>query len=128
MKRTLVAVLAFGVIFAAVAGFAASMNIGGTNLGAGTGTVAECDDVTITWGAPTWNGTAFEVSTVTIAEDNSDVGDAASDECDGHGVSVRVGTATATGTLTGDPATANALALSAPVAASAITTVHVVVS
>jgi hypothetical protein len=127
MKRTLISLLAFGVVFAAVAGFAASMNIGGTNLGAGTGSVAKCDDVTVAWGTPTWNGSAFEVGSVTIAEDNSDEGGTPVNSCTGHAVSVRVGAVSATGTLTGTPASAS-LSLSAPVAASSLTSVDVVVS
>lgn len=47
--------------------------------------------------------------------------------CTGRGVSVRVGAATASGTLAGTPATVG-LTLSANVSASAITTVDVVVS
>ena len=125
MKRALIAFLTFGVVLAAVAGFAASMNVGGSSLGAGQGTVAKCDDVTVAWGTPAWNGTAFTVAQVTIAEDNSDEG-SATHSCTGKAARVQVGSSSANGNLTGTPASVT-LTFDTPVVASAVGTVDVVV-
>ena len=126
MKRTLVAVLAFGVMFAAVAGFAASMNVGGSNLGSGEGAVSECDDVTVAWGTPSFSGGVFVVTEVTIAEDNSDEGTPVH-SCTGHSVSVHVNGTTVSGTLAGTPAT-DSLDLGPGIDAELINSIDVVVS
>ena len=125
MKRALLAFLAFGVVLAAVAGFAATMNVGGSSLGAGTGSVTKCDDVNVAWGAPTWNGTAFTVGSVTITEDNSDEGADPVNSCNGKAVTVRVGSSSVTGAFTGS--TTGAMSITA-VPASSVSAVDIVVS
>ena len=125
MRRALLAFLTFGVVLAAVAGFAATMGIGGSSLGAGDGVVAACDDVNVAWGTPSWDaGTSkFVVSSVTITENNA--GEATpTNACDTKGVSVRVGSATASGTMSSGSASLN---LSSAVPAESVSSVNIVV-
>lgn len=126
MKRALLAFLTFGVVLAAVAGFAATMGIGGSSLGAGDGVVAACDDVNVAWGNPSWDaGTSkFVVNAVTITENNSGESPAVN-ACDTKGVSVRVGSTTATGTMSSG--TSGALSISPAVPADTVSSVNIVV-
>ena len=125
MKRALLAFLAFGVVLAAVAGFAATMGVGGSSLGAGDGTVASCDDVNVAWGNPSWDvaTSKFVVDEVTNTENNTGETPVVN-SCDTEDVAVEVGGQTATGTMASGSAS---LTLSGAVPAEDVDTVNIVV-
>ena len=97
MKRALLAFLTFGVVLAAVAGFAASLNLGTpSTIGADSATVAACDDVSVSWGTPSYSGGVYKITTVKVTEDLTD---GATNNCLNKAVKVTVGGQEATGTM-----------------------------
>ena len=70
MKRLLVALLVGAVVFSAVYGFAASLSVGSSSLGAGTSAVAACQSGTLTASyAVTYDSSipAYKVGVVTVS-------------------------------------------------------------
>ena len=70
MKRLLVAILVGTVVFGAVYGFAASLSVGSSSLGAGTSAVAACQSGTLTASyAVTYDPSipAYKVGIVTVS-------------------------------------------------------------
>lgn len=124
MKRALIAFLTFGVVLAAVAGFAASLNLTApSSLGAGSATVSSCDDVSVAWGDPTYSGSDYKILTVTVTEDTTD-----DVQCNGKAVSVTVGGKEATGTINASGTTTAMTIPTGGVNAEDVVNVAVVVS
>ncbi len=132
-RRMLIGVLVGGVVFATVFGMAASMTVGGNNLGAGTSSVSACDanGVTASY-ANTFQNGRYEVTTASVTG-------IADPSCEGK--ALKVALTNSTGTLLAQNSAAQtvptdgdttdnsvtAIALSATPAASDVANVHVVI-
>lgn len=128
-KRLVIGALVLGTVFTTVFGFAATLGVTGTDLGAGNAAVASCDTdgVTTSYGND-WDTTdkRYEVTSVTI--------NGIADACDGKtlkvaltdSTNVRLGDGSVT-VPTGAGTTATVSTLSANPAASAVLNVHVVI-
>lgn len=128
-KRLLIGALVLGTVFTTVFGFAATLGVTGTDLGAGNAAVASCDtDGVSTNYDNAWDATdkRYEVTTVTVT--------GIADTCDGKLLKVAL-TDSANAMLgdgsvtvpTGAGTSATVSTLSANPAASAVLNVHVVI-
>lgn len=129
-KRTIVALVIGGVVFATVVGIAASLGpVTAENLGAGNSVVASCDTdgVSVSY-STSYDGTdgRYEVASVTV--------DGIADTCDGQTLTVALadsaGAQLAEGSVTvptGTGTTAS-VTLGTPPAASQVANVHVVIA
>jgi hypothetical protein len=132
MKRTLTALLAGIVVFATVYGFAASLSVSTASLGAGTSSVAACQNATLTASyAVSYDSSipAYKVGIVTVNGLDTGAG-----KCPSKAFKVTLTNAsnTSLGEVTGTtPSSGTSFTAdfsSSNVSAAAVTNIHVVIS
>ncbi|MEP7060636.1 MAG: hypothetical protein ABI828_07880 [Actinomycetota bacterium] len=134
MKRTLTALLAGIVVFATVYGFAASLSVSASSLGAGTSAVAACQSATLTASyAVAYDSSipAYKVGVVTVSGLDTGAGKCPSKAfkvtLTGPGAS-NASLGEVTGTTPSSGTTFTADFTSSNVSAASITNIHVVIS
>jgi hypothetical protein len=134
MKRLLVAVLMGTVVFGAVYGFAASLSVGSSSLGAGTSAVAACQSGTLTASyAVTYDPSipAYKVGIVTVSGLDTSSGHCGSKSykvtLTGPGAS-NASLAETTGTTPSSGTTFSPDFTTSNVNAASVTGIHVVIS
>jgi hypothetical protein len=134
MKRLLVALLVGAVVFSAVYGFAASLSVGSSSLGAGTSAVAACQSGTLTASyAVTYDSSipAYKVGVVTVSGLDTSSGHCATKSykvtLTGPGAS-NASLAEVTGTTPSSGTTFSPDFTTSNVNAASVTGIHVVIS
>jgi hypothetical protein len=134
MKRALTALLAGIVVFATVYGFAASLSVSSSSLGAGTTSVAACQNATLTASyAVSYDSSipAYKVGVVTVTGLDTTAGKCPSKAfkvtLTGPGAS-NASLGEVTGTTPGSGTSFTADFTSSNVSAASVTNIHVVIS